>query len=189
MDHGVVAHSDESPARALLLAVAAMAGVALLVGLAIGGVVLAAVGSSDVGEGEVAVEKAPQTMVIPEYSPTESPDDEWDLPKVDPSPTPTVDLGGDEEGRGDRITLFIAPQRVGAGERINVNGVYGDGEGATLQIQRRENGVWTDFPVTATVRGGAFSTWIVTSRTGESAFRVFDPSLERASNVVTITIG
>ena len=45
-----------------------------------------------------------------------------------------------------------------------------------------------DFPVTATVRGGVFSTWILTSRTGESPFRVFDTTANRASNVV-VTIG
>ena len=184
--------SDESPGRTLLFAVAAMAGVALLVGLAIGGVVLAAVGTSDVGEEQVAADKAPQTMVIPKYSPTKSADDEWDLPSVAPSATPEVDLGDAgqaKEGRGDRITLFVAPQRVRPGERINFNGVYRDGEGATLQIQRRENGTWTDFPVSATVRGGSFSTWIQTSRTGGAQFRVFDPAIERASNVVRITIG
>jgi hypothetical protein len=167
-----------------------MAGVALLVGLAIGGVVLAALGGSDAGDAEVASYDPPQTMVLPKYSPTKSADDELDLPSYDPSPTPKVDLGKEEkEGRGDRITLFVAPQRVGPGERINFNGVYRDGEGATLQIQRRENGRWTDFPVSATVRGGAFSTWIETSRVGESEFRVFDPAIERASNVVRITIG
>jgi hypothetical protein len=187
---GAVADPDESPARTLLFAVAAMAGVALLVGLAIGGVVLAAVGTSDVGEAEVVADEAPQSMMIPKYSPTKSAGDDWDLPSYEPSPTPKVDLGdAEKEGRGDRITLFVAPQRVGAGERINFNGVYRDGEGATLQIQRRENGTWTDFPVTATVRGGSFSTWIETSRTGESQFRVFDPSLERGSNVVRVTIG
>ena len=186
-----MADPDESPGRTLLFAVAAMAGVALLVGLAIGGVVLAPVGTSDVGEGEVVADEAPQSMVIPEYSPTESAGDDWDLPSYEPSPTPEVDLGDEEEeeGRGDRITLFVAPQRVGAGERINFNGVYRDGEGATLQIQRREGGTWSDFPVSATVRGGSFSTWIQTSRTGAAEFRVFDPSLEKASNVVTVTIG
>jgi hypothetical protein len=186
-----VADPDESPARTLLFAVAAMAGVALLVGLAIGGVVLAAVGTSDVGESETVADEAPQSMMIPEYSPTKSADDDWNLPSVEQSPTPKVDLGDEEEaqGRRNRITLFVAPQRVGAGERINFNGVYRGGEGATLQIQRRESGTWSDFPVSATVRGGSFSTWIETSRTGESQFRVFDPSLEKASNVVTVTIG
>ena len=181
---------DESPARTLLLAVAAMSGVALLVCLAVGGVVLVAMGSSDVGEADTTANEAPRTMVLPKYSPTKSAGEEPDLPSYTPPPSPKVDLGkAEEEGRGDRITLFVAPQRVGAGERINFNGVYRDGEGAQLQIQRRENGTWSDFPVTATVRGGAFSTWIETSRTGEAEFRVFDPSLERGSNVVRITIG
>ena len=83
----------------------------------------------------------------------------------------------------------MAPQQVGAGERINFNGVYVDGEGASLQIQRRENGTWTDFPVTANVQGGSFETWIQTSRTGEQVFRVYDDAEERGSNTVTVTVG
>ncbi len=185
-----MADPDESPARTLLIAVAAMAGVALLVGLSIGAVVLAAVGTSDAGDGQIVTEEGPQTMVLPKYSPTESSGDEWDLPSYEPPPSPSVDLGdAEKEGRADRITLFVAPQRVGPGERINFNGVYRGGEGATLQVQRQESGKWTDFPVTATVRGGSFSTWIQTSRTGTSAFRVFDPSLNRPSNVVRVTVG
>ena len=71
----------------------------------------------------------------------------------------------------------------------NFNGVYIDGEGVALQIQRREGGSWSDFPVQANVRGGVFSTWIQTSRTGEQRFRVADPTTDRVSNVVRITIG
>ena len=67
--------------------------------------------------------------------------------------------------------------------------MYVDGEGASLQIQRREGGTWTDFPVTATVRGESFETWIQTSRTGEQVFRVFDLAEDRGSNSVTVTVG
>jgi hypothetical protein len=78
---------------------------------------------------------------------------------------------------------------VAPGERINFNGVYVDGEGVALQIQRKEDGTWVDFPVTATVRGGVFSTWIQTTRTGESPFRVLDVQANRASNAVVVTVG
>ena len=67
--------------------------------------------------------------------------------------------------------------------------MYADGEGVVLQIQRQESGGWTDFPVTVTVRGGAFDTWITTSHTGRNVFRVYDVQAKRASNTVAVTIG
>ena len=66
--------------------------------------------------------------------------------------------------------------------------MYPAGEGATLQVQRFE-GTWTDFPVSVTVSGGLYNTYILTSRTGESRFRVTDKALNRSSNPVTVSIG
>ena len=110
-------------------------------------------------------------------------------PEDMPSALPSDFTEGPKAAKGDRITLFVAPQNVSPGERINFNGVYTDGEGARLQVQRKEGGAWVDFPVEATVRGGSFETWIQTSRTGVTKFRVFDAAADRASNVVTVTIG
>ena len=181
---------DESPARALLVALAAMGGVAVLVGLAVGLVVTSVMGFAGLDEGEEAAQEAPQSLHLPKYSPTGKLRDELGLPARSRTPTPKVDVGREAPAPSRRrITLFMAPQRVAPGERINVNGVYGGGEGAALQIQRRDGGAWTDFPVTATVRGGTFATWILTSRTGRSEFRVYDPGADRASNVVVVTIG
>jgi hypothetical protein len=181
---------DESPGRALALALAAMAGVALLVGLAVGGVALGLVSFAGGDGSGASAEEAPDSLFIPEYSPTKRAEDELGLPSYEPSPSPK--LGGpaaDPSPKADRITLFVAPQAVSPGERINFNGVYVDGEGIALQIQRKEGGSWTDFPVTATVRGGVFETWIQTSRTGKAAFRVVDEEADRSSNVVRVTIG
>ena len=60
------------------------------------------------------------------------------------------------------MTLQVMPVRASAGERVDLSGVYPRGEGATLQVQRFEGG-WTDFPVTASVSGGTFRTYIYTS--------------------------
>ena len=70
---------------------------------------------------------------------------------------------------------------------LGFTGTYRGGDGATLQVQRFE-GSWTDFPVSATVSGGIYNTYIITSRTGESRFRVTDKALERSSNPVKVTI-
>jgi hypothetical protein len=77
---------------------------------------------------------------------------------------------------------------VSPGERIDLTGVYQNGEGAVLQVQRYEGG-WTDFPVTTTVSGGIFSTYLTTSRSGVLRFRVFDRATDRHSNQVQVTVG
>lgn len=178
-----------SPQRALLVALAAMAGVAVLVGLAIGGAVVTVMNVAGIGAAEGKSRAGSQeTLYIPRYKPTRTVESDLGLPE--PSPTePTPSPSESASPRTDRIKLFVAPQSVGPGERINFNGVYVDGEGVALQVQRKEGDVWVDFPVTATVRGGVFSTWIQTTRTGESPFRMFDATANRASNVVIVTIG
>ncbi len=185
---------EDDPGRTLAWALAAMLGVAVVVGLCIGGAMVAVAqvgGLTDTGEGGGDA-AAPATLYMPSYVPTQaSGDSGLDLPgPVDrPSALPSGSADPTKAPRGDKITLFVAPQNVSPGERINFNGVYTDGEGAQLQVQRKEGGSWSDFPVEATVRGGSFETWIQTSRGGRSKFRVYDTEADRASNVVTVTIG
>ena len=184
---------EDDPGRALAWALAAMLGVAVVVGLCIGGamVAVAQVGGLTAETDGTAEAAAPQSLYMPSYVPTkDAGDDGFGVPGPEESPDalPGVD-DPSEAPRGDKITLFVAPQNVSAGGRINFNGVYTDGEGARLQVQRKEGGSWTDFPVDATVRGGSFETWIQTSRTGVTKFRMFDQDANRASNVVTVTIG
>ena len=181
----------DPPRRALLVALAAMAGVAILVGLAIGGAVVTVMNMAGVGaSSDSASGGGEETLYIPRYQPTQSTEtDDLGLPTPTASETPSETPSEEPSPRTDRIKLFAAPQSVGPGERINFNGVYVDGEGVALQIQRKEGGSWVDFPVTATVRGGVFSTWIQTTHTGESPFRVLDVEANRASNVVTVTVG
>ena len=180
-----------SPARALLVALAAMAGVALLVGLAVGGAAVSVMNVAGVGEtdGQTRGGGGEESLFLPRYKPTETVESDLGLPAPSTSESSSAEPSESASPRTDRIKLFAAPQAVGPGERINFNGVYVDGEGVALQIQRKEGSSWVDFPVTATVRGGVFYTWIQTTRTGEAPFRVVDPTTNRASNVVLITIG
>ena len=181
-------HEDERPVRALLTALAAMLGVALVVGLVVGGVAMLALKDVVGGSSEVAAQESEQSLVVPKYRPTKGADDDPKIPGVE-TPASSAPLKQTKEPTKAKVTLFVAPQQVSPGERINFNGVYVDGEGASLQIQRRENGSWVDFPVTASVQGGSFETWIQTSRTGEQVFRVTDESEDRSSNTVTVTVG
>jgi hypothetical protein len=141
------------------------------------------VGQSSGGSG-----RAEASLVMPRYHPTKQAGDDrgpaGSLPsKKQRHKSPAA------SPKTDRIKLFAAPQRVSPGDRINFNGVYLDGEGVALQVQRKENGRWVDFPVTVTVQGGAFETWIETSKTGRSMFRVVDEEANRASNVAVVTVG
>jgi hypothetical protein len=187
-----MAADDDSPRRALLTALAAMAGVAVIVGLAVGAVAVTVFHYAGISGAAASAQGAPESLYIPKYQPTKSANgnDGLHLPSYSASPTPSFAApSATPSPQQNRITLFVAPQRVSAGERINFNGVYGAGEGKDLQIQRLEGGQWTDFPVSATVRGGVFDTWIQTSRTGRAVFRVFDAQANRASNRVVVHIG
>jgi hypothetical protein len=55
-------------------------------------------------------------------------------------------------------------------------------------VQRFE-GSWVDFPVSASVRGGTFTTYIYTGRSGPNRFRVIDKATGKKSNPVRVTIG
>ena len=184
---------EESPTRTLQVALSAMALVAVTVGLIVGGLVLGL--SEYAGVDQVAdaeAREAPATMSIPPYERTPADKDEPLVKTYEPSPTPTVDLpSGSPSGAipaGTAITLVASPQRVGPGEQIDLSGVYSR-EGASLQVQRQQDGGWSDFPVSASVSGGTFATYIVTSQTGTAQFRVVDEATGRTSNTVTVTIG
>ena len=68
-------------------------------------------------------------------------------------------------------------------------GTYQAGEGAILQVQRLENGTWSDFPVTMSVSGGTFATYVQTAQVGPNQFRVVDTDSQVVSNEVTVTVG
>ena len=186
---------DDEPGRALVRALVAMVAVALLVGVTVGFALMAAARISGFSDSGTASSDAqaddPASLYMPSYEPTEDAGSGWDLPRPEKSPSSlgSSDSAPSSNRRSKPITLFAAPQQVAPGERINFNGVYNGGEGATLQVQRREGGSWNDFPVTASVRGGSFETWIITSKSGPSRFRMYDESADRTSNVVKVKIG
>ena len=182
---------DETPwTRLLLVAV----GVALAVALVIGGVVsvlaLGAARVSGIDESRPTA-TAEASLVMPSGRPTTRvdpyPAPENGVPD-EPSRSPTSDRRP-EQKKVRAITLKAFPEQVSAGERISLTGGYRRGEGASLQVQRLEDGRWADFPVTARVSGGRFSTYITTSRTGPTRLRMLDGAAGKASNVVRVRVG
>lgn len=194
---------DDAPwYRSLLIGVGAMLGVALVVGGVISLVALGAVSLTGFGDERVTVQEEP-SLYIPSYSPT--PEDE-----DDPGLTLEDLNGGSDDAESEQpeetqqpakndkkkkrkkprsvISLSASPLEVSAMERIYLTGTFPGGEGASLQVQRMEDG-WTDFPVSTSVSGGTFSTYVMTGRNGENRFRVVDPASGKKSNPVKVQVG
>lgn len=86
------------------------------------------------------------------------------------------------------LHLNVSPSSVGPMERINLTGTWPGHDNVGLQVQRLENGTWSNFPTSATVRVGTFETYVETGRRGVNEFRVMDPSTGATSNPVSVTV-
>jgi hypothetical protein len=180
-------------------------GVLVAVALVIGGIVsVIALGAAKVTGFDSAQSTASSrpSLYVPSGEPTvglepyPDPSGATDKPQKGRSGSGSAGSGGSDPDSPDSpspqkkgITLQVFPQQVSAGQRINISGVYSNGEGAKLQVQRFEGGSWTDFPVSASVSGGQFATYITTSHTGPQRLRVVDKTAKRMSNAVRVRVG
>lgn len=111
---------------------------------------------------------------------------------------PPSDSQDDETDKGEsekasderpRATLKASPNPASAGAEITLSGSFRGLHSGVAQVQRREGGAWTDFPVDASLDpSGTFSTYIITSRTGTAPFRMLHEETGRTTPVVRITI-
>ena len=178
--------------RQLLVVVGVLVAVALVIGGVVSVIALGAARVTGIDSAQTKATRKP-SLYIPSEKPTVGLD-EYPAPS---SKSPTSRAGGDaspsdrprRKKKKPGITLQAFPQRVSAGQRINLTGVYQGGEGARLQVERFEAGRWSDFPVGASVSGGQFTTYVTTSRSGKQRFRVVDPLSDKASNPVRVTVG
>lgn len=170
-------------------------GAILVVGLLLGGVMsMFALGATEVAGIGDETTSAPVEPSL--YFPTGEPSTGEQptagpnvTPPAQPSPSPSPTPRRKPRKPKPRLSLQAFPASVSPGQRINLTGVYAGAEGRVLQVQRRESGAWTDFPVDARVVGGSFQTWIATSRSGLQQFRMLDTASGTHSNVVRVTIG
>lgn len=190
------AYDDESPwHRKVLVGLAALVAVSLVVGGVMAAVVFGATRLVGIGEASTSGPEEEPSLYIPTDKPTTTPESFPDPSGSPTSPSPSPSAPSEEPSKSPSkkpkdITLQAFPARVAPGERINLTGVYPQGEGATLQVQRFEGGSWAPFAdVTAQVSGGIFDTWVITSRTGVNRFRVVDLGSGKASNPVRVRIG
>lgn len=171
--------------RPVLTGLVALVGVAVVIGLLGGLAVMVGVKATGIGGTSSASsgEKAPATFNLPRPSDTGS---------TEPAPEEPVEPTAGEptsEAPAEAISLTSNQQSVSPMQQIDLTGTYQAGEGAILQVQRFEDGAWADFPVTMSVSGGTFATYVLTSRTGPNQFRVIDTDSRAVSNEVTVTVG
>ena len=181
---------DDVPwTRQLAVGAGVLVGVALVIGGVMSVVALGAAKVTGLG-GSHASATAPPSLYFPSDDPTTTPETYPDPNGSDePSPSPSSESPSAKPTQKTRpITLQAFPQQVPPNERINLTGVYQGGEGARLQVQRFENG-WVDFPVSTSVSGGSFTTYIYTGRSGANRFRVIDKEADKASNPVRVRVG
>jgi hypothetical protein len=201
-----MAEDEETPwYRSLLAGIGAMLVVAALVGGVIGALALGMVTVTGLGGETTAVEEEP-SLYIPDYTPAPEEDGSGltleDLNGgVDPtksgknkkteSPRKAKKNDKDKQRKPRRvISLSASPLEVAPMERIYLTGTYPGGEGASLQVQRKQGrGRWADFPVSTSVSGGSFSTYVLTGRSGVNRFRVLDKGNGKKSNPVSVRVG
>ena len=178
--------------RPVVTGLIALLGVGVAVGVVVGlvallGIRLLGVGGDDDGTSAGSTQSMylpkPQATIAESGPSVTLPDD--DEEEESPSESPSESESAKDEG----ITLQSGQTSVAPMERIDLSGVYPSGEGAILQVERLVDGTWTEFPVTASVGGETFSTYVQTGQAGENKFRVRDTSTGELSNVVTVQIG
>jgi len=188
----MVRDDDDVPwTRQLLLVLGVLVAVALVIGGVVSVVALGAAKVSGIGSAGPSATSRP-SLYMPSGEPTTSPE-AFPAPENDESgsasPSPSESPTQTPTEKTQPISLQAFPQRASANERVNLTGVYQGGEGSRLQVQRFEGGAWVDFPVSASVTGGSFTTYIYTGHTGLNRFRVLDQASGKKSNPVKVTIG
>lgn len=182
--------SEPSWQRQLVIGLVAL----VAVGVIIGGIVaVLAVKAADVtlsGSGSHSPAPIlPSTATPPTSAPTTHPKPSGP-PSVSTTTTTPSPMQTTTHRRPRRVfTLTASPHSVGPMGRINLTGSYPGHDGATLQVQRSyQGGSWQDFPVTVTVSGDTFATYVETGYSGNNRFRVVDTSTKKASNSVLVVV-
>lgn len=171
--------------RPVLTGLVALVGVAVTIGLLGGLAVLVGVKATGIGQTSSAGDDGGASATFSLPRPSDTGTASATLDPVEPDPGTETSSEAPAEG----ISLSADQQTVAPMQQIDLTGTYQSGEGAILQVQRFENGTWTDFPVTMSVSGGTFATYVQTSRTGPNKFRVVDTDSDVVSNEITVTVG
>ena len=188
---------DTSWQRQLL----AGAGLLLVVGLLVGGIIgLVALKAADVaGVGGTPTPETgpppglglttarPETTAPPTRTTRPAPTTPPTTQTTEPAPTTTTTTRTPQPPP-QVIQLVATPLQATSFERVSLSGTYPAPAGTVLQVERNRGAGWEEFPTTATVDAGAFSTYVATGILGANQFRVVDTSTGKLSNVVIVMI-
>jgi hypothetical protein len=206
----VTPDQDEFRRRAIRAALM-VAGIAVVIGLVIGGITAGVINMTGLvpeapaspttlaTAGNEDDDELPTPSLLPTNAPapsaTESPSPAKTsaktsgvADKASPSPSRRPHKQRKSGPPSDDLTLRVSDSSVSAYDEVTLTGSYPGANGTTLQVQRLEGGSWTSFPTTATVDGGRFSTYVASGQHGRNEFRVVDPDTGEASNVVAFTV-
>ena len=179
---------SEEEGHPILSGLAALVGVGVVVGLLVSGGALAASSMLGLGGGDDGgTASSQQSMYLPKPSDTALETG----PQITLQPGDETPSGTESSSTAPQfpISLSAAATEVGPMEEIYLTGVYPDGEGAVVQVQRFENGKWDDFAtVDAVVSGQTFSTYVQTAQLGVNRFRVRDTDGPEVSNEVRVKV-
>jgi hypothetical protein len=198
-DEPPVTHDQDQFRSRAIRATLTVVGIAAVIGLVVGGLTAGAVYLT----GLVPTEQDTSAPSLPD--PGQENENELPSPSLLPTKSPTPEASAaPSEGSTPKATtkptkkrkprparpirLLASSNTVSTMERVTLSGRYPGGNGTSLQVQRREGGSWVQFPTSASVEAGSFSTFVASGQSGPNAFRVLDPSTGRMSNVVVVRV-
>jgi hypothetical protein len=198
-DEPPVTHDQDQFRSRAIRATLTVVGIAAVIGLVVGGLTAAAVYLT----GLVPAEQDTSAPSVPD--PGQNNENELPTPSLLPTKSPTPEASAaPSEGATPKATtkptkkrkpkparpirLLASSDSVSSFEQVTLSGRYPGGNGTSLQVQRKEGGSWVQFPTSASVEGGSFSTFVASGQSGPNAFRVLDPSTGRMSNVVVVRV-
>jgi hypothetical protein len=198
-DEPPVTHDQDQFRSRAIRATLTVVGIAAVIGLVVGGLTAGAVYLTGLvpAEQDTSAPSLPDPgrqneneLPSPSLLPTKSPTPEASAaPSEGSTPKATTKPTKKRKPRPARpIRLLASSNTVSTMERVTLSGRYPGGNGTSLQVQRREGGSWVQFPTSASVEAGSFSTFVASGQSGPNAFRVLDPSTGRMSNVVVVRV-
>ena len=180
--------TEEHP---IIAGLVALVGVGLVVGLVIGLVVLAGTKVLGIGDDDDSATADSRASL---YLPTPSKTTKASDPQITLAPGETASASEEpsespSESEKREITLSASAVDVGPMQQFQLTGVYPQGEGAILTVERFEGNAWAVFPATGSVSGESFQIPVQTSKAGVNRFRVVDSDSGLKSDEVRITVG
>jgi hypothetical protein len=176
--------------RAIMFGLVTLVVLGIVLGLSLGFLGSRAVDSTGLDDVRAPSNPAgPTDDPIEDFTAGPTPTEDTFEPETPSEPSETTEPTPTEPSKTRdprEATLNASPLQASTSEQVSLTGRFpGLGAGILLQVQRREGGVWTDFPVTMTTdHGGAYSTWIITGHTGPNRFRITSETGDSTPTVI-----